>query len=158
VNTSGKNIAALLNSSDLRFDIGSVASRKLLQKIVYLAQQLGLPVHYNYGWYIHGPYSPKLANDYYELKSQATLGDSISNYRLADEYSVVSERLNKLLKAKPSDAEAADWAELLASVAFLRRESDYDDEKTHSFLKERKPHVIDHYKKAKRALQSVGLF
>jgi uncharacterized protein YwgA len=157
VNTGGKNIAALLTSSGLRFDIGSVASRKLLQKVVYLAQDLGLPVHYNYGWYIHGPYSPKLAKDYYELKSQTTLGNSISDFSLASEYSLVSKKLKALLKAKPFDVEEADWAELLASITFLRRESKYSDQETSSFLREKKPHVIDHYKEAKKALQSVSL-
>jgi len=38
-----------------------------LQKYVFLARRLGLDLGYRFTLYLYGPYSPALANDYYEL-------------------------------------------------------------------------------------------
>jgi uncharacterized protein YwgA len=157
MDTGQRNIAALLSSLNLDFDIHNVASRKLLQKLVYLAQALGLPVYYSFNWYLHGPYSPRLTKDYYDLKSHLEMGESIATYKLAEKYSQISRSVLSLLDAKPADTALEDWAELLASLSFLRTESGYDNKTAREFLAKKKPHVADHFTEAKKALTSVGL-
>ena len=50
------------------FDVDSIESRKILQKYVYLAKNFESNFQYFYNLYIHGPYSPSLAEDYYHLE------------------------------------------------------------------------------------------
>ena len=41
--------------------------RLRLQKIVYLLRGYGIHLGYGFNWYVHGPYSPKLADDGYAI-------------------------------------------------------------------------------------------
>ena len=45
----------------------TIDDRILLQKKVFLAQHLGLPLRYGYSWYIHGPYSTDLTAVAYQV-------------------------------------------------------------------------------------------
>lgn len=56
-----------LESIDFKFNVNSFDHRLKLQKLVYLARKFGLDLSYSYNLYIHGPYSPTLADDYYKL-------------------------------------------------------------------------------------------
>lgn len=49
------------------FNIRSLDDRIKLQKYVFISKSFGLDLGYNYSLYIHGPYSPDLAKDYYNL-------------------------------------------------------------------------------------------
>lgn len=42
-------------------------SRMVLQKLTYIAQILGIQTTYPFNFYIYGPYSPTLADDYYQF-------------------------------------------------------------------------------------------
>lgn len=41
------------------------SSRIILQKLSYICQKMGLETNYSFNFYIHGPYSISLTNDYY---------------------------------------------------------------------------------------------
>ena len=64
-------LAAFLRllKEDLDFDFNrnSLDDRIKLQKYVFIAKSFGLNLGYYYSLYIHGPYSPNLARDYYNL-------------------------------------------------------------------------------------------
>jgi len=62
-------VEALEREGVFRFDIEEFESRLKLQKYVYLGRYFDLPftLLYSYSLYIHGPYSPDLAKDYYSL-------------------------------------------------------------------------------------------
>ncbi|MFO7966519.1 MAG: hypothetical protein R6U44_02855 [Archaeoglobaceae archaeon] len=65
-----KFVGLLKEYNILNFDIDSFESRLKLQKYVYLAGTLfGMKLNYPFNLYIRGPYSPKLADDYYKLNS-----------------------------------------------------------------------------------------
>ena len=71
-NVSNKLLALklVLEALGVGTNIGNVTERKEKQKAIYLVKALtGLDLGYSYGWYIRGPYSPSLANDYYELQN-----------------------------------------------------------------------------------------
>lgn len=48
------------------FDLNRLDHRIRMQKYVFLAKELGLDVEFDYNMYLHGPYSPALAETYYE--------------------------------------------------------------------------------------------
>lgn len=45
----------------------SLAERKKFQKTIYLIQAFDIPLGYSFNWYLHGPYSPDLAEVGYAL-------------------------------------------------------------------------------------------
>ncbi len=60
-------IRFLENHNVFNFDVNDFDSRLRLQKYVFLARFYGLDMKYSFSLYIHGPYSPDLARDYYNL-------------------------------------------------------------------------------------------
>ena len=68
----------LLLSGFLKFmglDRGKIVSGRLenrikAQKFVYFGQKLGLPLSYDFDLYLYGPYSSKLADDYYSMSEE----------------------------------------------------------------------------------------
>jgi uncharacterized protein YwgA len=66
-----------LSEAGFRFDLEDFDSRLKLQKYVFLARKFGLDLGYKFSMYIRGPYSPDLAQDYYNLpKRGADIPDS----------------------------------------------------------------------------------
>ncbi len=60
------------------FDINNFEHRIILQKCVYVAKLLGWECpHYSYNIYMRGPYSPSLADDYYDLSRAATRREDV---------------------------------------------------------------------------------
>jgi uncharacterized protein YwgA len=155
VETALKNVAALLGSLGRPLEITTVDHRKVMQKAAYLSQALGLPTNYQFSWYKYGPYSPRLAKDYYALGSLALRGEAIDGYRLSAQFAPVAERLRQLFDRKPPGQSEADWAELLASVHFLARESEVPNPK--EIIQEKKSHLAQYYDAAKDALEQAGL-
>ncbi len=85
--------------------------RLKLQKYVYLADHYGLNSGYDFSMYIHGPYSPKLAEDYYKQLDVETA--------LPPEFR--SQDFIKLVAGKD-----ADWLEIAATIVSIY---EYNQEK-----------------------------
>jgi hypothetical protein len=51
--------------------IEGIENRLRLQKAVYLGQLFGVDLGYRYSWYVKGPYSSPLTQDYYKLAESA---------------------------------------------------------------------------------------
>ncbi len=60
-------IKFLRDNNIMSFNPENPTHRMKLQKYVFIAKFLGLNVPYEYNMYMHGPYSRKLAEDYYKL-------------------------------------------------------------------------------------------
>ncbi len=60
-------LISLANETDLSYEPVDLRRRMRIQKSVYLLKELGYrPVSsYSFNLYVHGPYSPDLARDYY---------------------------------------------------------------------------------------------
>lgn len=79
-----------------KFKINYFRSRLRLQKYVYLVSYFNDDLNYTYNLYIHGPYSPDLAKDYYHIsESECKPRDIIidNNY-----YNLVRNRTAKWLE------------------------------------------------------------
>ena len=65
---NNSQIATAVAIRDLNcYSLETIDDRILLQKKIYLAQDIGLPLGYGYSWYIHGPYSPDLTAAAYQI-------------------------------------------------------------------------------------------
>jgi hypothetical protein len=55
----------ILDSLKISPGMSSFDERLALQKSIYLAQQMGVPLGYQFSWYLRGPYSKDLTSDAY---------------------------------------------------------------------------------------------
>ena len=113
-------IATAIVIRDLKcYSLETISDRILLQKKVYLAQDLGLPLGYGYSWYIHGPYSTDLTSVAYQIIPE---GDKyIEGKTLKEPYATMVVKVNSLENAL-SDPKinlcSVQWYELIASIAY----------------------------------------
>ncbi len=157
-----KQVSALLVLKELGIqrDMQSFTDRLMVQKSVYLAQELGVGLGHHYNWYLRGPYSPSLTQDVFDALDVKD-ADSV-----VDEWELDPDTRGKLSQLKesftpPSDLSDAHWLELLASAHFLisrKQVPTQDAGKLASHLKK----FDKHFTKAQvqialGRLQSIGL-
>jgi uncharacterized protein YwgA len=149
-------------------DIDTVEDRKRVQKAVYLAQAAGANLGYDYNWYVKGPYSPDLANDYYKL-SEALLVNDIpppgaettnaqNTPKLKDSTRQKLKSLAKIINT-PDGVKLSqeDWLELASSLHYLQAVSRYDLAKAREVIDRKKPHLRDYVDLAQAKLKEVNL-
>lgn len=121
--------------------IATVSDRLRLQKTVYMAQALGIPLSYSYSWYVKGPYSPSLTSDYYSLNAALAAGDNdTEGLTLNDSLHEKTQRLKDLL-AVPNGVEKPQWYEAICSLHYLIRVSKKSFEEAKEFMHKVKPHL-----------------
>lgn len=104
--------------------IDTIEDRILLQKKVYIAQELGLPLGYGYSWYIHGPYSPDLTTAIYQIVPEGF--ESISEHNFKPQYADIISKVNLLDSYRNSlglKLTTVQWYELLASLLYWSKEN-----------------------------------
>lgn len=113
-------IATAIAFRDLHCDsINTIDERILLQKKIFLAQDLGLPLGYGYNWYIHGPYSSDLTTVAYQIIPEGF--ESIEKNTFKKKYSDMIKKVNDLESDITSDninLKTVQWYELIASIAY----------------------------------------
>ena len=140
-------------------EIDTFDERKTIQKAVYLGQLTGVDLSYRFGWYLKGPYSPSLAEDYYHLADELEIGDeSYEDYQLKKSLSDRLEKVQPLID-KPEEfmLENVDWLELVASYDYLGRVRKLSDEKADKVLAKEKPDLYEYRELAKRKLKEILL-
>lgn len=97
--------------------IQTVDERILLQKKVYIAQELGLPLGFGYSWYLHGPYSRDLTTATYEIADEGfSLADG---KRFEPQYQLIIDCVNSIEEeATKVKLNNVHWYELVASIAY----------------------------------------
>jgi len=149
----------ILDELNIPFQINSVEDRKRIQKSIYLSQLRNIDLGYRYGWYLMGPYCRSLAKDYYELDDSLTEEiDGFSSYCLKTS---VCNELNdiKNLFHPPEgiNIKMDDWLELLASVHYLYKVRNDDDEVASKTLEQEKSHLVHYLEQAKSVLTESKL-
>lgn len=106
----------------VEIDVQTFDARFLIQKRAYFLQEFGVDLGYVFGMYIHGPYSPVLTRDAYnlqdleytpeEIKSVSIKTDAIDRTKgfMKDVDEMISGSKGKIY-----------WLELLASLHFLSK-------------------------------------
>lgn len=152
-------LALALEAADLDFSIASRNDRMRVQKAVYLIQAAGVRLGYRHGWYVYGPYSPAMTQDYYAVDEMIQNGTfSTSGWHLTRAALDSIERVRDAF-APPAESglEQPQWLELLASILFLVRESSYELDQAVSTVERRKPHLQGEGKHAIKVLKACGL-
>lgn len=136
--------------------IDSKDDRLRVQKAIYLGQLTGVDLGYRYNWYVHGPYSPTLTQDYYALDGLAE----------SDKVKVHQAQLNAHARQKLATAAELfvvpqgvtlalhHWLELLSSWHYLRKVLKFDEQKSRDTLQNQKNHVAAYATQADLALKS----
>lgn len=90
------------------------------QKKIYLLQSLGTNLGYDYNWYIHGPYSPTLADDIYN-NIDVLSSTNFSQYKIKETVANKIDLVNRLTVEPHEKLTDASWYELLASLLYIAR-------------------------------------
>ncbi len=140
-------------------EISTVNDRLRLQKAVYLAQAVGIGLGYHYSWYVKGPYSTALTQDYYQLSEALKAGDTSHNGRILNPaLGALVPRVRQILQ-RPADVQLPvhSWYEALASLHFLINVSRKSHDQAKDFLRSVKPHLSHVLDRAISHLRAYGL-
>ena len=102
---------------DREFSYGNFEHRLEMQKVIYLLQDMGVPVgNYGFRWHYYGPYSQNLQDDMY-YESGHNSGDIV----LSKEYMEIILRLKSVIDSNERQAyDIPRWIECIASMHYLR--------------------------------------
>ena len=98
------------------FDITTFSGRLVLQKTIYLMQAFGVYLGYEFGWYLHGPYSTTLTRHGFELR-----GVYRHVPRGSFDGKTARTRFSLFLRFMEDKQGDADRLELLSSIHFLKK-------------------------------------
>jgi len=122
-------IKALKDEGIIDFDIKWFNHRLKLQKYVFLARRYDFNLGYVFSLYIHGPYSPELADDYYELSKESVTSIPVT----------LDRNFFSLIKRK-----SEWWLELAATIIHMKeRYLDINEEEIKFLVKNSKPFATD---------------
>ena len=154
-----ETLTLILAELGIEPEIETIDQRVVLQKVIYLAQAAGVPLHYRYNWYVMGPYSPNLTKDYYELHAQrGVAGRDQLSYVLKDQFASLLRSLKPAMTVPEGvPLRQSEWLELLSSVHYLRIQTHLDPADTQKSLDQMKPHVSAYARMATGHLTEVGL-
>ena len=152
------NLKLFLDALGISSEISTLEDRKRVQKAVYIGQEAGVDLGYSYGWYLLGPYSPELTQDYFILNDDLITGDEeYKSYKLVES---LSNKLNdiKSLMDVPQEVNLPqeDWLELVSSIVYLMKEKS-DRERTKTKLSLKKPRLVCHFEVAFNLSTEQGL-
>jgi uncharacterized protein YwgA len=116
-------LMSVFNELNESLDMKTFETRLLLQKKVFLLQSLGLPLNFNYGWYIRGPYSTDLARTGFEM--QNLFGDAAFKKNVVspvhkDQKEIIKKALAVFKAIDALGTNKIRWYELAASLLFLK--------------------------------------
>lgn len=139
--------------------IDTFTDRKRVQKAVYLGQRAGVDLGYRFGWYHYGPYSPRLARDYYELEDAVAIEDTaMPGPTLAPPVRQRLDRVKPALEVPESvNLQAPEWFELVASLDYLLKVRHLSHEEALHVLKDEKADLSPYANDAVQALERAGL-
>jgi len=145
VNMNNSQIATAIALRDLHCDsLDTIGDRILLQKKVYLAQDIGLPLGYGYSWYIHGPYSTDLTAVAYQIIPEGF--DSIEANKFKEKYSKIISLVNNLeSKIEKCNLHMSNvlWYELIASIAYWYKRGHRTEDHIIEKINETKPQFTE---------------
>ncbi|MFM0561414.1 hypothetical protein [Paraburkholderia sediminicola] len=135
-----------LEAADQSLAVDSLDDRMRLQKAVYLLQAAGANLGYRYSWYIRGPYSTALTQDYFAV-AEAMGSETLDDTRSLKEEVAQKIRTAAKVLVKPAAARHIStplWYELLASLHYLSTTEHHAGAALKRELTKRKPHLAAH--------------
>lgn len=114
-----RQLATLIHVLDLTPSLSDARSRQMFHAAVYLAQELGLDLGYDFSWHERGAYSSHLTADLYDLAA----GPSTAlPYPLNGEFTKRVQRIRVVLRVPNGIAlDESRWLLLLAATHYLMK-------------------------------------
>lgn len=112
-------IVAALIELGVPISVDSAAQRAHLQNAIYIAQEAGLELGYNFAWHGVGPFSDDLADDYYEAARKLRWGGASIIRPLVPFYANRLREVKAMLVAPNRQMSSEQWTDLLATAHFL---------------------------------------
>lgn len=132
------------------FNMNFFSDRLILQKKIFLLQQLGENLKYDFRKYIRGPYCSQLATDGYRINAMESIngGNVINNNSI--------EKIKKLGENHESDAL---WFELISFIVYLKNINNKNKEEIRTTVIEEKPYLYDEssFEEAYSRLIEIGI-
>jgi len=118
-------------------------SRKILQKLTYICQSLGVDMNYSFDLYIHGPYCTTLANDYFKYHNNVP--KKSTNYEPNEKETEIFNRIkNYVFSNHNYQKNSVEFLEAIATIIFLKQtDPDLLDDDLFEKTKENKPYIRD---------------
>lgn len=113
--------------------IRTLEDRIKIQKLVLIGQCAGINIgNYRFSLYHKGPYSPQLAERYYNAKVLIDLGDrTYEEYRLNKGDQEIVKKFKPILKPRRGvKLKESEWLEIIATLIFV-----YNEKKDWNFAK-----------------------
>jgi len=92
-----------------------LSNRMVFQKTIFILQEMGLDLGYQFKWYLNGPYSSALADSIEDLEIYA---DDIEGWTLTPQTMEVIWRYKQLFSKNMNNK---DWLRLISSILFIRK-------------------------------------
>jgi uncharacterized protein YwgA len=147
---NNSQIATAIALRDLKCgSLETINDRILLQKKIFLAQDIGLPLGYGYSWYIHGPYSTDLTAVAYQIIPEGF--DSIENNSFKEPYATMISKVNALeeeIAKKGLQVSVVQWYELIASIAYWNKRGYSTEGEIVAKIRETKPQFSEEQTRA----------
>ena len=122
--------------------VDSLDDRLRLQKAIYLIQAAGADLGYRYSWYLKGPYSTSLTQDYFALSEVAKNERDEDTRILKPEFvSKVRDAARVLMKPADVNLSRPQWYELLASLHYMSKFERLPEGQLQQTIRARKPHL-----------------
>lgn len=140
------------------FSMKEFADRLKLQKSVYLLQEFGVELGYDFSWYFRGPYCSRLAKVGFDLE---TIYSSISKSDPTEFMnSETASNFTKFTKFVKPIIDDTSTLELLSSLHIIKKtHTSYNDDNVINYVTEKKPHFSpDRCKKGLDILREWGLW
>lgn len=142
---NNSQIATAIALRDLHcYSLDTISDRILLQKKIFLAQDIGLPLGYGYNWYIHGPYSTDLTAVAYQVIPEGC--EAIEKNYLKEPYASMIKKVNALeseIEKHKLKISAVQWYELVASIAYWYKRGNTSEEEIVEKIKQTKPQFTE---------------
>ena len=142
---NNSHIATAVALRDLKcYSIDTISDRILLQKKIYLAQDIGLSLGYGYSWYIHGPYSTDLTTVAYQIIPEGI--DAIDGKTLKEPFASMIGKVNDLenvIAEQNLKISVVQWYELIASIAYWSNRGHITESQIIDKIKATKPHFSE---------------
>lgn len=118
------------------FDMDTFEGRLSFQKTIYLLQYFGVYLGYDFGWYIHGTYSPALMHAGFKIRGMVKRMPEIDLRFVTEEAQARYDTFKEFVKDKKDDPALL---EIGASLCYLARLNLKKDKRL-QLVADKKPH------------------
>lgn len=119
-------LSALFSDLDKQILMNEFEDKLIVQKIVYLAQESGIDLGYDFEWYLRGPYCKEISGDAHKIIDSGI--ESTPTEAGLDE-----ERIRAFKDVFQHHFNDPEWLEIAGSLVYLRKEH-YQDRKINEIV------------------------